>query len=704
MKIPRPLFVEWGVRVALYRRRLGRDVPEGFYPEGGARPVSMLPWLSKRRLVHAAVIASTLVAGALTPLLIALFADSPILGAILTGIFVAVLLSGAYLLWAAWPRLSRMYERFSPTTRARLEQARDMVVIFVVTVTATIVYSKSFHAESEGEKHLVELVIVLFGIIVLLSSVVWRNRMFLGSLNELRQHARGPIGNAMVPYAQSALHRLNLTVREIQNPSGRSLDTTQAQSITELCFESTDAIYDGTDSNVPSEFKRRYPGYLSAHSKNLSRIQQRGPTQGTSTRILVVERAALFRDAETNRSDYEEFVAWHSGHGVRLLYEDPAHAYRIAQAHGLDGTDVGLWRNQFALLFFPEVGGGVRLSMLPASEAHDRYQKVVSYFEELSIHAKDNIVPTDPDLLGDTLSAHWESFAGCDERLREEGAFLLARLGTPGSPILDAATGAGCESVFLKERGYLVISNEIERTLADHARRRAKSKGLELLLTSQRWHELDRLFNSPQFGAVLVLGNSLCLTQDSATRALCITQFFKVLEPGGRLIIDERNFTYILTDRDRILADPVGKFRFSRKYMYCGDNVRGVPQQISDERVTFLYYNNPAAKTLKQANAAKIGTLEMYPFKKGELRELLTDAGFERVDVFSDFEPGLKGDADFFTYVATKPGAPIARGQILSPSSPGGVRHSEVRIGGRKVGDVHRPSRYDEARHDAFRP
>ena len=89
--------------------------------------------------------------------------------------------------------------------------------------------------------------------------------------------------------------------------------------------------------------------------------------------------------------------------------------------------------------------------------------------------------------------------------------------------------------------------------------------------------------------------------------------------------------------------------------MYCGRTIRGIPRRIEENHVTFLYHARPGAATLEEAEEEYVGTLEMYPFKAGELEALLRAAGFERTEVYSDLEPGRREEADFFTYVAHKP-------------------------------------------------
>ncbi len=110
--------------------------------------------------------------------------------------------------------------------------------------------------------------------------------------------------------------------------------------------------------------------------------------------------------------------------------------------------------------------------------------------------------------------------------------------------------------------------------------------------------------------AIILLGNSPCLVKKINQIERCLEQFYSLLKPGGCILVDERNFTYINELRNEILG---GKFRYSGKYMYCGSAVTGRPVEINSPYVTFGYFRK---------NGEFVGALEMHAFKDGELAEL----------------------------------------------------------------------------------
>lgn len=244
--------------------------------------------------------------------------------------------------------------------------------------------------------------------------------------------------------------------------------------------------------------------------------------------------------------------------------------------------------------------------------------------------------------VGDKLATHWADFVDCGARLSTLGPFLCRICGEYEDPIvLDAAAGIACESIFLRERGIRIVSNEIDAALRARGQARAESQGIELEWTTVDWRGLCDQLTPCSFDVGLVLGNSLCLLLDAEDRRVAVTQFRRAIRPGGKLVVDERNFAYILSEKASILE---GQFRYSGRVMYCGRRVSGRPILIRPELVRFGYFTN---------QNECVGTLDMYPFQRHELRDLLMKAGFATVRTYADLSVDHREDADFYTHVAS---------------------------------------------------
>ena len=237
----------------------------------------------------------------------------------------------------------------------------------------------------------------------------------------------------------------------------------------------------------------------------------------------------------------------------------------------------------------------------------------------------------------------WRDFIDWDKRRIGENNFLVDQFRKHNvKKVFDAALGDGCDSIYLIKQGFDVVSNEIDETFLNKALENADKENVSLKITTLDWRKLDTGLPEKSFDAVILLGNSLTYLFSSKAQAEALSQFRRILKKEGVLIIDERNCQYILDNKEEILK---GKFHYSGKYVYCGDKVHGKPIEITNDEVKFEYVDEVSAKK---------AYLTLYPFKRGEMKKLLTVAGFKSIKQFSDYKEGQKFDADFYQYICKK--------------------------------------------------
>jgi SAM-dependent methyltransferase len=200
------------------------------------------------------------------------------------------------------------------------------------------------------------------------------------------------------------------------------------------------------------------------------------------------------------------------------------------------------------------------------------------------------------------------------------------------------AAGIGCEAGALAELGFEVTANEVNLALRSCGQRRLRN-GKCVTWTTSDWRTIAHDLQPSRFDALLLLGNSFCLMENDHDRQRSLEEFAALCAHNGTLIIDVRNFAYILGARDAILR---GDFRYGRRVMYCGKQVTGRPTAISESLVTFGYFDETGRQR---------GALDMVPLLVEELADACTRAGFRSIEVFSDFKHGLDAKADFFTCV-----------------------------------------------------
>ena len=244
------------------------------------------------------------------------------------------------------------------------------------------------------------------------------------------------------------------------------------------------------------------------------------------------------------------------------------------------------------------------------------------------------------------LVDNWADFIDWQKRQAADGQWLLSVLAQYKDPaILDVCVGDGCDAIFLLQHGFNVVGNEVDQTFKAKALANAKKEGVRLELTSTDWRELSKSYAPASLDVITCTGNSLTYLFGAEHQLATLREFKKLLKPGGILIVDERNYQYMLDNRDEILQ---GKFRYKGANTYRGQYVHGRPVSITDDKITVEYSHD---------ESGILGRLSFYPYKKGELRSLLQEAGFIDIQQWGDYEPGDDRDSDFFEYVARNPKA-----------------------------------------------
>jgi SAM-dependent methyltransferase len=445
-------------------------------------------------------------------------------------------------------------------------------------------------------------------------------------------------------------------------------------------FAEGGGTYVGVDSHLPSEFMNEYEWYLEVHAANL---KERG-SPGGDQRIISTTEPAIARErrGRQQRPVFQRFFRWHQDNDVEVSWVDASLADGMRSDYNISNADIGLWE-KFAVAFETDRQGGARLSMWFPNEPRRRnttYEQISRFVSQISGKATplEQVAPG-LSLVDRELADAWIAYVDPDKRLAGGvGKFLVHALGDRRS-VFDAAAGVGCDSVYLMSHGYYVVTNEVDELLLAQAQAYANEKHAKLDFKTVFWEDLPGdLPGGQRFDAVLCLGNSLCLVDDASGRAECIEAFYDCLYPDGVLVIDERNFQYMLDNAQAINRDPMGAFPATLEgdVMYRGRKVRGYPARISRPNRTVnwcFFYNDPPVREKGELDDRRFtNELVLHTFEQGELFRLIQDAGFMAIDVYADLKlvsadaavmPSVKeiGDANFITYVAHKGGREVNR-------------------------------------------
>jgi glycine/sarcosine N-methyltransferase len=246
---------------------------------------------------------------------------------------------------------------------------------------------------------------------------------------------------------------------------------------------------------------------------------------------------------------------------------------------------------------------------------------------------------TDPSSqYGSQFVDRWDDLIDWERRQAGEGNFFTDTLHRAGvHTVLDVAAGTGYHSVALARSGFRVTAGDASPEMVARAAANLRAHGQQVPTLVADWRTIGASLPGQKFDAVVCLGSSFPHLFDETDRRIALEQFAALLEPGGLLIVDHRNFDAIRAHR----------YASSGRYYYCGRGTQVTIDHIDAELCRFRY------------DFADRGsyTLEVYPVLAQEMTDLLGQAGFESVERFGDFESGRElMDSDFVIHVARSRG------------------------------------------------
>jgi SAM-dependent methyltransferase len=229
----------------------------------------------------------------------------------------------------------------------------------------------------------------------------------------------------------------------------------------------------------------------------------------------------------------------------------------------------------------------------------------------------------------------WDSLIDWEARSAGEGDFFIDMLRARNKrTVLDVACGTGFHSVRLTEAGFDVTSLDGSAAMLAKAFENAKRRNIILKSVQSDWRWLNRDIQG-KYDAVICLGNSFTHLFEETDRRRVLAEFYAALKHDGMLILDQRNYDAILDQG----------FKSKHKYYYCGDQVSAEPEHVDDGLARFKYTFPDSSEY----------TLNMFPLRKNYTRKLLSEAGFQRIHTYGDFQETFQdSEPDFFVHVAEK--------------------------------------------------
>ena len=234
----------------------------------------------------------------------------------------------------------------------------------------------------------------------------------------------------------------------------------------------------------------------------------------------------------------------------------------------------------------------------------------------------------------DQFSSEYDRFVNWKSRLAYEMPLLEQLLKPLRLPdrlvrVLDAACGTGMHAIELARRGFSASGADLSRGMIERARQNAGAAGVTVRFEASGFGSLAATFGAVSQDAVLCLGNSLPHAVNAADQAAALADFAACLRPGGRLIIQNRNFDKVMASRERWMEpqsqrDGEGEVVFLRFYDYRPDGL--------------IDFNIVTLRRVESGWQQSVTTTQLYPLRQAELAAGLAQAGFGAVQTFGSMD------------------------------------------------------------------
>jgi glycine/sarcosine N-methyltransferase len=236
----------------------------------------------------------------------------------------------------------------------------------------------------------------------------------------------------------------------------------------------------------------------------------------------------------------------------------------------------------------------------------------------------------------DQFSEDYDRFVNWNARLELEIAFLTSELSIPAREthekvsILDVACGTGHHAIALAAQGFECAGADISAKMIEIARNNAQAASQEVLFLEAGFGQLQEAFGSQSFDGLICLGNSLPHVLDETHMIETLADFKAVLRPGGKLVIQNRNFDSVIKEQKRWM-DPQTHRECNKTWIF----VRFYDFD-EDGLITFniLIFSSLDGDNFSQ----RVISTRLWPVTKAKILQLLKRAGFENIRTYGDLQ------------------------------------------------------------------
>lgn len=169
----------------------------------------------------------------------------------------------------------------------------------------------------------------------------------------------------------------------------------------------------------------------------------------------------------------------------------------------------------------------------------------------------------------DAFSSDYDLFVDWNSRLDFEMPFLVEQITRvkADARVLDAACGTGMHAIALAGKGFSTAGADYSTGMIEKSQQNGEAASVKVDWAVAGFGEMARAFTGKRFDVVICLGNSLphALTPEDLQKTM--TDFHACLEPGGVLIIQNRNFDAVMASRQRWM-EPQSRREGEREWLF----------------------------------------------------------------------------------------------------------------------------------------
>ncbi len=246
-----------------------------------------------------------------------------------------------------------------------------------------------------------------------------------------------------------------------------------------------------------------------------------------------------------------------------------------------------------------------------------------------------------------TFSDDYDRFVNWQGRLAYEMPFIEQQVKhLMGSlhrslDILDSACGTGMHAIALAKAGHQVSAADLFPQMIEKSQQNALATGVQVNFKTAGFGKMETTFGSNRFDLLLCLGNSLPHILDDQALFSALMDFAAVLRPGGKLMIQNRNFDAVIRDQARWMEPQTHRnaeeeWIFQRFYDFLPNGL--------------IRFNIVTLKRREESEwESHVASTLLKPQLSNEMVPVLSQAGFEDIQIFGsmqgeEFSPESSGN------------------------------------------------------------